>query len=159
MGWFDSFRSGRQSKPSVDQPVKTQTISPGAKKILVVDDNPVVLKAMSLMLTAKGYYVLTAEGAEATIGLLNREKVDLILLDLEFPPDPASVLSDGFMALEWVRLYGLARNASVIIISSLEPEKYRKRAEAAGVEVCFRKPVDEKKLLEAIRAELGELPA
>lgn len=129
------------------------------KKILVVDDNPVVLKAMSLLLTAKGYAVLTAESAEETISLLNREKADLILLDLEFPPDPASVLSDGFLALEWARRYGIARNAPVIIISSLEPEKYRKRAEAAGIAACFRKPVDEKILLEAIRAELGETPA
>lgn len=131
----------------------------GAKKILVVDDNPVVLKAMSLLLTAKGYCALTAESAQDTISLLNQEKVDLILLDLEFPPDPASVLSDGFLTLEWARHYGIVRNAPVIIISSLDPEKYQKRAEAAGIAACFRKPVDEQKLLEAIRAELGELPA
>lgn len=157
MGWF--FKNKRESNPAAAQPEKISVAPAGAKKILVVDDNPVVLKAMSLLLNSRGYHVLTTESAEETISLLGRQKVDLILLDLEFPPDPASVLSDGIMALDWARLYGTARHIPVFIISSLEPEKYRKRAEAAGIEVCFRKPVDEKKLLEAIRAELGELPA
>lgn len=157
MGWF--FKNKNASNPAAAQPEKTGAAPADAKKILVVDDNPVVLKAMSLMLTAKGYCILTTESAEETISLLGRQKVDLILLDLEFPPDPASVLSDGIMALDWARLYGTARNIPVFIISSLDPQQYQKRAEAAGITTCFRKPVDEKKLLEAIRAELGELPA
>ena len=160
MGWSDLFKSKSKPPPSRDRAPSTEAKTPllGAKKILVVDDNPVILKAMSFLLTAKGYCVLTAESAQDTITLLNRETVDLILLDLEFPPDPASVLSDGFLTLEWARHYGIVHNAPVIIISSLDPEKYRKRAEAADISACFHKPVDERKLLEAIRAELGETP-
>jgi twitching motility two-component system response regulator PilH len=158
MALFDLFRNGRKCKADANQPVEAKATASAAKKILVIDDNPVILKAMSLLLTAKGYRVLTAESAQDTISLLNHETVDLILLDLEFPPDPASVLSDGFLTLEWARRYGLDRNAAVIIISSLEPETYQKRAEAAGIAACFRKPVDEKKLLATIRAELGETP-
>ena len=156
MGWL--FKRKREENASVKQPAEVISPPSGAKRILVVDDNPVVLKAMSLMLTARGYSILTTENAEETISLLGRQKVDLILLDLEFPPDPASVLSDGIMALDWARLYGTARHIPVFIISSLDPKQYAKRAEAAGITTCFRKPVDEKKLLEAIRAELGELP-
>ena len=128
----------------------------GAKKILVVDDNPIILKAMSLLLTAKGYAVLLAESGADTISILGREKPDLILLDLDFPPDPASNLIDGFLTLEWARRFGTAQDIPVIIISALEPEEYQKRAEAAGIDTCFRKPVNERQLLEAIRAELGD---
>jgi CheY-like chemotaxis protein len=68
-------------------------------------------------------------------------------------------LSDGFLTLEWARRYGIAPGIPVFIVSSLEPEKYKKRAEAAGIHTMFRKPVDERKLLEAIRTELGDAPA
>jgi CheY-like chemotaxis protein len=45
--------------------------APGAKKILVIDDNQIVLRAMMFMLSAKGYAVLLAEtGAEAIHALL-----------------------------------------------------------------------------------------
>ena len=127
-----------------------------AKKILVVDDNPIVLKAMSLLLTSKGYTVLLAECGADTISILGREKPDLILLDLDFPPDPASNLIDGFLTLEWARRFGTAQGIPVIIVSALEPEEYQKRALAAGIDTCFRKPVNERQLLEAIRAEFGE---
>ena len=159
MGWSFFSKNNREPKPGVEPPKEFVVPNPDAKKILVVDDNPVILKAMTLMLTAKGYSVLTTESAEETISLLGRQKVDLILLDLEFPPDPASVLTDGIMALDWARLYGTARNIPVFIISSLDPKQYVKRAEAAGITTCFRKPVDDQELLAAIRTELGELPA
>jgi CheY-like chemotaxis protein len=129
---------------------------PTARKILVVDDNAVVVKAMSLMLTNRGYEVLSAETPEETIAILGRNRPDLILLDLDFPPDPASALSDGFLTLEWARRYGIAPGIPVFIVSSLEPEKYKKRAEAAGIYTMFQKPVNERKLLEAIHAELGD---
>jgi CheY-like chemotaxis protein len=129
------------------------------KTILIVDDDRVVLKAMSLVLTNNGYLVLTAECGADAISVLGRNKPHLVLLDLDFPPDPASVLCDGFLTLEWARRFGLAFNVPVIILSSLDPAQYQKRAEADGITNCFRKPVNERALLEAIRAELGESPA
>jgi len=61
-------------------------ISPNAKKILIVDDNKVVLKAMFFSLTQKGYRVWMAENGAETITILRKDKPDLILLDLDFPP-------------------------------------------------------------------------
>jgi CheY-like chemotaxis protein len=139
--------------------VKSITEMPTARKILIVDDNTVVLKAMSLLLTKRGYEVLSAETPEETIAILGRNRPDLILLDLDFPPDPASALIDGIMTLEWARHYGIAPEIPVFIVSSLDPEKYKARANASGIHTMFRKPVDERALLEAIRAQLGEAPA
>jgi len=72
--------------------------APGAKKILVIDDNQVVLKAMHVMLRAKGYNVETAESGADAITLLRKNKPDLILLDLDFPPDVATSAAACAMA-------------------------------------------------------------
>ena len=130
-----------------------------AKKILVVDDNQVVLKSMSFMLSAKGYRVLMPDSAEEIIAILGRERPDLIPLDLEFPPEPASFLVDGFQTLECARRFGTVKDIPVIVISGLEPEQYDPRAKASGNSSSSRKPVDERKLLESIQAELEGLPA
>jgi two-component system KDP operon response regulator KdpE len=129
---------------------------PGARKILVVDDNTVVVKALSLLLTTHGYQVLPAESTEEALRILSTNKPDLILLDLEFPPDPASALNDGIKVAEWTWHFGLAPGVPVFIVSATEPQKYQARALAAGIRNVFHKPVDSEKLLAAIRAELGE---
>jgi two-component system sensor histidine kinase ChiS len=137
-------------------------ISPDAKKILVVDDNKVVLKAMFFSLTEKGYHVFMAENGAETISILRKERPDLILLDLDFPPDTVNLggaLRDGFLIIDWARRMCDAEKIPVIIISSLDPEKYRQRAKAAGIMTFFHKPVDKQQLLEAIHATLGDAPA
>ena len=63
------------------------------KKILVVDDNEVILKTLSLKLGSAGYSVVTAIDGSAAVACARREKPDLILLDISFPPDVAH--SDG----------------------------------------------------------------
>ena len=142
--------------------METKTATSNAKKILVADDNKVFLKAMNIMLAAKGYHVLEAESGADTIGILRRERPDLILLDLDFPPDSANIggpLRDGFLIIDWARRMCDAEKIPVIIISSTDPEKYKDRAKAAGIMTFFMKPVDKEKLLESVRAKLGEAPA
>lgn len=142
--------------------METKTDAPRAKTILVVDDSEFVLKSMNHLLTGKGYRVLTAETGGDTITILRREKPDLILLDLSFPPDTANIggpLRDGFLIMDWARRMCDAEKIPVIIISSMNPEEYKQRAEAAGIMTFFKKPVDREKLLEAIHAKLGDAPA
>jgi two-component system sensor histidine kinase ChiS len=142
--------------------MESQNAAPNAKKILVVDDNKVVLNAMTLMLTARGYRVLIAESGAETITILRKEKPDLILLDLDFPPDAMNVggaLRDGFLIIDWARRMCDAEKIPVIIISSTDPNEYKQRAQAAGIMTFFKKPVDTGKLLEAIHATLGDKPA
>jgi len=130
-----------------------------AKKILVVDDNHVILKAMSLALTAKGYRVLTADSGAGTLAILRVEKPDLILLDVGFPPDGSYVSSpfhDGFLILDWARRTCDAEKIPVFVISSSDPAEYKARAHAFGVLTFFKKPVDNQELLTAIEAQLGK---
>lgn len=136
--------------------------APGSgKRILVVDDNPVVLKAMYFFLRNHGYNVLMAETGSDTLASLRRDKPDLILLDLDLP-DSGSVsnaMRDGFIIMDWAHRTGVAENIPVIIVSALDPEQYKERALASGITIFFRKPVDNDKLLAAMRTTLGEVPA
>ena len=73
------------------------------KKILVVDDDAVVLRSLSIKLKANGFDVLIAkEGGEA-IRTVRTERPDLILLDISFPVNVNTVSWDGFLIMEWLK--------------------------------------------------------
>jgi len=139
--------------------MENKAVAPEPKKILIIDDNKVVLKAMSMLLASKGYSVMLAESGAEAVGSLRKNKPDLILLDLDFPPDVENVggvFRDGFLIIDWARRMCDAEKIPVIIISSLDPETYKTHAQAAGIPTFFRKPVDRQQLLEAIQARLGK---
>ena len=132
------------------------------KKILIVDDSPLILKLMSLKLTARGYEVITAEDGGAAVSAVRQQKPDLILLDLSFPPDVAhggGVAWDGFVIMSWLRRLEEAKHIPIIVISGSEPAKFKDRALAAGAASYFHKPIDNDALLAVIEQTLGETAA
>ena len=126
------------------------------KRILVADDNKVILKAVTMVLQAHGYEVVTATDGSAVVKVVDEEKPDLILLDILFPPDVGGISWDGFAIMRWLRDMSGARDVPVIIISGTDPEKYQERCLAAGAAAFLHKPLDADKLIAAIRAVLGE---
>lgn len=127
-------------------------------KILVVDDNLVIQKTVSQALKNTGYQVFTASDISATLGMVRREKPDLILLDLTFPFDAADVggpLQDGFFVIEWLRRAPEAEKIPIIIISATDPGKYKDQIPARRIVGCFQKPLDHDALLAAIQTVLG----
>jgi CheY-like chemotaxis protein len=132
------------------------------KKILLVDDNRILLKVDSTKLKAHGYNVLTAlDGGEA-ISTVRRERPDLILLDINFPPDVAhggGVSWDGFLIMDWLRRMDEAMHIPIIIVTGGDPLKYKDRSLAAGAAAFFHKPVNHDELVGVIRQTLGETSA
>src|SRR5437868_14120274 len=81
--------------------INSQTIM-AQKKILVVDDSVIIPKTLSMKLKASGYHVLEAPDGAAAVSIMRREKLDLILLDISFPPDLGAgggVAWDGFLIM------------------------------------------------------------
>lgn len=131
--------------------------SRAGKKILVADDNPVVLRALFSFLMSNGYEVSVALDGAEVVTSLRQQKPDLILLDIFFPPSvQGGMIWDGFLILEWLRGIGHAGEIPVIIISGAEPAKYRDRCLAAGAREYFQKPLPMKELLNSIRAALDD---
>ncbi len=125
------------------------------KKILIVDDNEVILKTVSLKLQGAGYKAVTAlDGAEA-VAAVRRDAPDLILLDISFPPDVGGVEWDGFRIMAWLHRLEAVKKTPVIIITGGEDAKNKERAVAAGAVAYFHKPIDHDDLLKVIRSTLA----
>jgi two-component system KDP operon response regulator KdpE len=136
-----------------------KTNIPPGKKILVVDDDQIILKTLTIALSCKGYQVLTASDGPGAISAVNQNRPELIILDINFPPDAANVggaLQDGFFIVEWLHRMGEAKDIPIILISGDKSAKYKRRASAAGVVGFFPKPIDHIALVDAIRSALGE---
>lgn len=125
------------------------------KKILVVDDNPVIITTLSMKLKSAGYDVITAVDGSEAVGSVRKEKPDLILLDISFPPDVGGVPWDGFRIIEWLHRIDEAKNTPVIVITGGDTEKYKDRSLATGAVAFFKKPIDSNELLDVIKKTLN----
>src|SRR5580658_10269310 len=97
--------------------------SASTTKILVVDDNEIILKTISLKLQGAGYQVITALDGSEAVAAARRDTPDLILLDISFPPDVGGVEWDGFRIMEWFYRLETAKKVPVIIITGGEDSK------------------------------------
>jgi CheY-like chemotaxis protein len=130
-------------------------VSPSAKTILVVDDNTIILKTITLKLEGAGYRVVTArEGAEA-VAAVRKDNPDLVLLDVSFPSDPTGVPWDGFRVMQWFRRLETAQKIPIIIITGSDDPKFKERAVTGGAVAFFHKPIDHEDLLKVIKNTLS----
>jgi CheY-like chemotaxis protein len=128
------------------------------KKILIVDDSDVMLRALSHKLTGEGYSTLTAADGSAAVSVVRAEKPDLIVLDIGFPPDVAhggGMFQDGFAIFGWLRRMEEGKDVPVIVITGSKQEEFKKRSMAAGAIAFFQKPFENEDLVEAIRKAIG----
>ncbi|HEY5298429.1 MAG TPA: response regulator [Verrucomicrobiae bacterium] len=135
--------------------MSTQPEKQSPKKILVVDDNEIILKTISLKLQGAGYQVITALDGSEAVAAARKDSPDLILLDISFPPDVGGVEWDGFRIMEWFHRLESAKKIPVIIITGGEDSKNKERAVTSGAVAFFNKPIDHDDLLKVIRATLA----
>jgi len=131
----------------------------GSKTILLVDDDIVVLNALTIVLQASGHKVLKAFSGGEIPAIARQQQVDLIFLDLVFPPDSenfGSPLHNGLFVVEWLNRTSETQNIPVAIISSTEPAKYQKQALKAGVIGCLQKPLNKDEVLGIIEKKFGK---
>jgi two-component system KDP operon response regulator KdpE len=120
-------------------------------KILVVDDDPDLLKAMRLRLRANNCEVITVTDGYSVLGAAQKEHPDLIVLDLGLPA------GDGFVVLERLQQNDALAGIPVIVLTARDPQGNEARALRAGATAFFQKPVDNEELLNSIRVSLPQL--
>jgi CheY-like chemotaxis protein len=121
------------------------------KKILIVDDSAVVLKAFQARLRAEGFEVATADDPSSALAAAREFGPDLVIMDINFPPDVGTVSWDGIKLIHWLRVSGATGKVPAIVITSDNADIHRERALAAGATAVFQKPVKVSELLGAIR--------
>lgn len=84
------------------------------KKILIVEDEPSLLKVMYNKFTVEGYIVLKANNGKEGLKLALKEKPHLILLDIDLP------IMNGLEMLKDLRKHKDCKNTEVIIITNYE---------------------------------------
>jgi len=113
-------------------------------KILVVDDDPAVLKLIEAMLIPAGYYVVTLADSTRVINTAREMKPDLILLDIMMP------FEDGYSILKKLKR-GLNRsNIPILMVSAVADADHKVTAGMDGASAYITKPIDKKILLETI---------
>jgi len=150
----DPFAAAAQTAAAA---LAAQTSEGANGTILVVDDNPVVLKAFDLKLKSIGFKVITATDGSSAVSTARQEKPNVIVLDINFPPDVGStgLQWDGFSIMEWMRRFKEVADIPVIIITSSDPEKFKERALAAGAVGFFQKPIDHEEFLATVQKVLA----
>jgi CheY-like chemotaxis protein len=129
------------------------------RRILIVEDNPVVSSALALKLKAHGYETATAATAAEALQVARERVPDLLLLDLSLvTSDVLGCIGDGFSVLNWLRYRLPGLSFPVIIHTADHSPGVDAKARANGVSAVFRKGGDPRQLLEAIRSALGDEP-
>lgn len=111
-------------------------------KVLVVDDEKVILELTSMILQAKGYEVLSAANGEAGLELIERESPPLVLLDYMMPG------MDGMTALRAIR--ERFPDTYVIMFTGKGSEEIAVGLMKAGASDYILKPFNNQDLLERI---------
>lgn len=114
--------------------------------ILVVDDDKNTRRLMRAVLESANYTVSTAEDGAKALELLDKEYIDLVLLDVMMPN------MDGYAFTETLR----AGNSKlpILMVSAKQLPADRKRGFRAGIDDFMTKPVDEEEMLLRIQALL-----
>jgi DNA-binding response OmpR family regulator len=114
------------------------------KKILVVDDEPNIVRMLESRLKGSGYDVITAMDGLDALHKARSESPDLILLDVMLPQ------MDGYKVCAMLKYDVKYARVPIIMLTARAHEADRKMGEQLGVEAYVVKPFEGKQLLEKI---------
>lgn len=105
-------------------------------KVLLVEDFEDTRLFLRLALEDHGFIVFEAENGEVAVQNANRDKPDVILMDLTMPR------MDGFAAAKAMRQNAQLKNVPIIAITAHHETDFRSDAKASGFDAYVTKPID-----------------
>ena len=112
-------------------------------RVLVIDDEPSILRALRINLTARNYEVSTASDGASGLAAVSRERPDVLILDLGLPD------MDGTDVIHGVRGWS---STPIIVLSVWDQEQQKVAALDAGADDYVTKPFGMDELLARLRA-------
>jgi two-component system KDP operon response regulator KdpE len=116
----------------------------GPVKILIVDDEPAILRFLRVGLGNQGYMVLEAENGQKALDAARSKQADIVVLDLGLPD------IDGLEVIKRIRDAGFV--VPIIVLSSRNDEAAKVQALDSGADDYVTKPFGIEELLARIRA-------
>ena len=117
-------------------------------RVLIVEDEPSILKFLSQNLALRGFDVVVATNGHEGLEQARACKPDLILLDLMLP------LMSGWEVLKHLGKTGVLERIPVIVVTAASREEDERRARSLGATDYLVKPFGVPEMLERIRAVL-----
>ncbi|MFC2003567.1 response regulator transcription factor [Chloroflexota bacterium] len=120
-------------------------------KVLIVDDDPDILDALSMILESKGYQVVTAQDGIEGLASLKAETPDLMILDLLMPKMDGFAVCKELQDPRWSKY----KDVPILMLTSVREEASRRRYELeTGLELdvddYVEKPISPDVLLERV---------
>ena len=120
------------------------------KKILIVDDEPSILRLLSKRLKDIGYETFTANDGYQCIKITREVKPDLILLDLQMPA------GGGVHAFENLKASVYTSMIPIIFITAFQKKEAKQLIIEMGADGFIPKPINFSELLKMIKKLIGE---
>jgi twitching motility two-component system response regulator PilH len=117
--------------------------------VLIVDDSPTEVHVMKSWLEKSGYQVITAENAEEGLKKARETKPSLILMDVVMPG------MSGFQATRSLSKDAETANIPVLIVTTKDQETDKVWGMRQGAADYIVKPVNEKTLIDRVKALVG----
>jgi DNA-binding response OmpR family regulator len=117
-------------------------------KILIVDDDPDLRRALNICLRADHYDTVQVSDGYCAISVTQKEQPNLIILDLGLPA------GDGHAVLERLQDSDTLSSIPVIVLTARDPHSDEQKTLQAGATAFSQKPADNCELLDVIRATL-----
>ncbi len=123
----------------------------GQGYLLIVEDDPDILKLLKTTLTFNGYCVFTARNGYEGLETIQRQRPDIIIADIMMPK------MDGFGLLNRLRINPATRDIPVVVITAtyVSPED-REFVQNIGATRFLQKPIDLEQFLATIRELLRQ---
>ncbi len=126
-------------------------------KILIVDDDPDILDAVSIVLESRGYSVATALDGEQGLAALKEHNPDLMILDLMMPRMDGFAVCKRLQEPQWAEY----RSVPIMVLTSVREEASRRRYELeTGLELdiddYIEKPILPEVLLERVSVLISQ---
>ncbi|MDD5408580.1 MAG: response regulator [Candidatus Omnitrophica bacterium] len=116
-----------------------------AKKILLVDDEPHIITMLENRMKHEGYEVITASDGQQALLRAQKEKPDLIILDLMLPK------LDGYKVCRMLKFDEKYKHIPIIMLSARAQETDKKMGETVGADGYITKPFEPQVLLGRIK--------
>jgi len=121
-----------------------------AKRILIVDDDEMVLMALNELLLPEGYEVHTVPGGRAALETLEHDDdFDLLMLDIIMPE------MDGFELCRQIRKMDRYKETPIVFLTAKSRDEDRAAGLEAGANLFLSKPISPDKLLGIVSDTIG----
>ncbi len=118
-------------------------------RILVVEDTPLNMEMFRDLLELAGYVIFEATDAQQAIDMANREKFDLILMDIQLPG------MDGLEATRIIKGESMNSDTPVVALTAYAMKGDQEKIEAAGCNGYITKPINTREFVQDVALFLG----